>query len=78
MSRVQEWRDDALCAEVDPEIFHPKQGESIGPAREVCMACPVRRECADHAIPNEPYGVWGGLSPRERQRLRRSLAPTAA
>lgn len=72
-----DWREDALCPEVDPEIFHPKQGESIGPAREVCMACPVRRECAEYAIPNEPWGVWGGLSQRERQRLRKTTGTAA-
>ena len=39
-------------------------------AKEVCMRCPVRTECAAHALAvREPYGVWGGLTEDEREEL---------
>lgn len=69
-----DWRDNALCAQTDPEIFHPESGDPIRPALAVCMACPVRRPCAEYAIPNELWGVWGGLSAKERKRMRNAPA----
>src|SRR5262249_27100243 len=48
-----------------------RPGESAGPARQVCAACPVRQPCPDYAITNRiAYGVWGGLTERERRALR--------
>jgi len=39
-------------------------------AKEVCLSCPVRAECAAHAlVAREPYGVWGGFTEAERLRL---------
>jgi WhiB family redox-sensing transcriptional regulator len=38
--------------------------------RRVCKDCPIRNECAEYAISNEVYGFWGGLAPKERERLR--------
>jgi WhiB family transcriptional regulator, redox-sensing transcriptional regulator len=39
-------------------------------AKSVCRACPVRAECAAHALAaREPYGVWGGFTESERVRL---------
>jgi WhiB family redox-sensing transcriptional regulator len=39
-------------------------------AKAVCLACPVRAECAAHAlVAREPYGVWGGFTEAERLRL---------
>ncbi|MFJ1647936.1 WhiB family transcriptional regulator [Streptomyces sp. NPDC088258] len=64
------WRADALCAETDPELFHPEPGQSAAEAKRICMACPVRRECRDHALATAQWwGVWGGLGQRERRRL---------
>ena len=52
-------------------MFFPGRGESAGPARQVCAACPVRQPCLDYAITNRiAYGVWGGLTERERRALR--------
>jgi hypothetical protein len=52
-------------------VFFPGRGESAGPARQVCAACPVRQPCLDYAITNcIAYGVWGGLTERERRALR--------
>jgi hypothetical protein len=52
-------------------VFFPGRGESAGPARRVCSACPVRQQCLDYAITNRiAYGIWGGLTERERRALR--------
>jgi len=65
------WRELAACRGTDLEVFFPERGESAGPARQVCAACPVRQPCLDYAITNRiAYGVWGGLTERERRALR--------
>ena len=76
---VPAWMDDALCAQTDPEIFFPEKGGSTLAAKRVCAACPVRAECLEYALADERtsyvtpfhYGVYGGLSPRERRALLR-------
>ena len=71
------WRDLALCIEVDPEIFFPEKGESVIPAKRVCAACEVRAECLQYALDHgERYGVWGGLSERERRALAHQPSPS--
>ena len=65
------WRLDALCAETDPEAFFPEKGGSTREAKRVCSGCSVRAECLEFALANdERFGIWGGLSERERRRLR--------
>ena len=65
------WRLDALCAETDPEAFFPEKGGSTREAKRVCSGCAVRDECLESALANdERFGIWGGLSERERRRLR--------
>ncbi len=66
------WRLQALCAETDPEAFFPEKGGSTREAKRVCSGCAVRAECLEYALANdERFGIWGGLSERERRRLRR-------
>ena len=68
---TQNWRDDALCAETDPEAFFPEKGASSKDAKRVCAQCSVREQClADALSKDESFGVWGGLSARERRRLK--------
>ena len=65
------WRLEALCAETDPEAFFPEKGGSTRDAKRVCTGCTVRAECLEFALANdERFGIWGGLSERERRRLR--------
>ncbi len=67
----ESWRLDALCAETDPEAFFPEKGGSTREAKRVCQGCAVRTECLESALTNdERFGIWGGLSERERRRLR--------
>jgi WhiB family redox-sensing transcriptional regulator len=71
LSTADEWRQDALCAETDPEAFFPEKGGSTREAKRVCAGCSVRTECLEAALANdERFGIWGGLSERERRRLR--------
>jgi WhiB family redox-sensing transcriptional regulator len=58
---------------VDPELFFPERGSSTREAKEVCRGCVVRIECLEFAIANsEKFGIWGGMSERERRRVRRA------
>jgi len=66
------WHDLALCAETDPEAFFPEKGGSTREAKKVCVRCEVRVECLEYALAkDERFGIWGGLSERERRRLKR-------
>lgn len=61
------WQERALCAQTDPESFFPEKGGSTREAKKVCLACEVRSECLEYALANdERFGIWGGLSERER------------
>lgn len=75
MAAATSWQDKALCAQTDPEIFFPDKGAPSQPAKTVCRSCEVRPECLEYALDNgEQFGVWGGLSERERRRHRSRLA----
>ena len=68
----QDWQERALCAETDPEAFFPEKGGSTREAKKICASCDVRSECLDYALAHdERFGIWGGLSERERRRLKR-------
>lgn len=67
------WQMRALCSQTDPEAFFPEKGGSTREAKTICAECEVRAECLEYALANdERFGIWGGLSERERRRLRRS------
>jgi WhiB family redox-sensing transcriptional regulator len=67
---VARWREQAACCGMDLDVFFPERGESAGPARQVCAACPVRQPCLEYALSNQiTHGVWGGLTVRERRPL---------
>ncbi len=67
----QSWQDQANCLGVDPDLFFPKRGASTKEAKEVCGQCDVRLVCLEYALVNgEKVGIWGGLSERERRRIR--------
>jgi WhiB family redox-sensing transcriptional regulator len=76
---IPEWHAEALCAETDPDAFFPEKGESSREAKRICLGCEVKRECLEHALTNqERFGIWGGLSERERRRLVRAQSGAAA
>lgn len=69
----EEWTQDALCAQTDPEMFHPEKGGSTKDAKTICGRCDVILECRAYALRNnEQEGIWGGLSAPERRKIRRA------
>jgi WhiB family transcriptional regulator, redox-sensing transcriptional regulator len=70
----EQWQERALCAQTDPEAFFPEKGGSTREAKKICLGCEVRAECLDYALAHdERFGIWGGLSERERRRLKRGI-----
>ena len=68
----QSWQERALCAQTDPEAFFPEKGGSTREAKRICVGCEVKAECLEYALmQDERFGIWGGLSERERRRLKR-------
>lgn len=73
LTRNYDWRDDASCRTVDPELFFPSGAGGLSAQQErnaklVCRGCPVREECLKAAVDTGQYtGVWGGLSEAERR-----------
>jgi WhiB family redox-sensing transcriptional regulator len=78
------WRLRAACRHVDSAVFFPPDGERPPQrdaretrAKAICGGCPVIGQCAAYAIQyGERYGVWGGLSERERAALAPSQVRT--
>jgi WhiB family redox-sensing transcriptional regulator len=69
------WQERANCLGVDPDLFFPERGASTKEAKGVCRGCEVRVDCLEYALSNgEKFGIWGGLSERERRRVRRQRA----
>ena len=70
----EEWHERALCAQTDPEAFFPEKGGSTREAKKICQGCPVKDECLEYALAHdERFGIWGGMSERERRRLKRGI-----
>ena len=72
---IPEWVADALCAQVDPALFHPAKGQDqqSRTARNVCAGCDALDRCAEYAIARpELDGIWGGMTKRQRDLTRRS------
>ncbi|ABM12557.1 transcription factor WhiB [Mycolicibacterium vanbaalenii PYR-1] len=69
-----QWQERALCAQTDPEAFFPEKGGSTREAKRICLGCEVKDACLEYALANdERFGIWGGLSERERRRLKRGI-----
>lgn len=70
------WRARAACRGMGPDLFYPERGAPSAESKAVCVDCPVRRECSEQGV-DERFGVWGGLSERQRRAARRKMAPVA-
>lgn len=65
------WMDDALCAQTDPEAFFPEHGGTTKPAKAICARCDVAQECLEYALrTGQTEGIWGGVSARDRRKLK--------
>lgn len=70
----EDWYERALCPQTDPDAFFPEKGGSTKEAKKICLGCPVKQQCLQWALDNdERFGIWGGLSERERRRLKRAI-----
>ena len=66
------WQDLANCRGADPDLFFPERGASTRTAKSICRGCSVQAECLEFAIvSSEKFGIWGGLSERDRRKIRR-------
>ena len=70
LQRVPNFRGEGSCRVADPDLFYSANPGDIRRAKRVCYDCPVLLECSRYAITNEEWGVWGGLTEEERQKLR--------
>ena len=69
------WQADANCMGADADLFFPERGASTRRAKAICGECTAQPQCLEYAIVNgERFGIWGGLSERERRRLRKERA----
>lgn len=69
------WAAEAKCLQADPETFFPEKGGSTREAKRICSECTVRNECLEYALDHdEKFGIWGGLSERERRKLKRMVS----
>ena len=72
------WQEFANCSGADQDLFFPERGASTRKAKAICAACSVKEECLEFAITQgERFGIWGGLSERERRKIRRQRALAA-
>ncbi len=74
----EDWEDLALCKETGGDDFFPEKGESTKVAKAVCAKCEVTSECLGLALRiGARFGVWGGLSERERRQLAKRMGMAA-
>ena len=71
------WYERAACRGLDVALFFPEVGHAgvrrVAAAKQVCERCSVSGECLAAALAlGQQHGVWGGMTPRERQRLARA------
>lgn len=67
------WQMHAACRGADPRVFFDTSGqdEEGGSAKRICARCPTIDKCLQYALDsNEPHGIWGGLSPKERRQYK--------
>jgi WhiB family redox-sensing transcriptional regulator len=77
----EEWREEANCKDVDPDIFFSNTNVRIRQsdrlqhedlAKRICSACDVSRDCLEYAIiTNQESGIWGGTAEDERRIMRK-------
>lgn len=66
-----DWRVHAYCRDTDPDGLFVRGAEQ-NRAKMICMGCPVRTECLAEALDNRiNFGIWGGMTERERRALLR-------
>lgn len=78
------WAGQGACVGIDFTVFYPpgepdKDSPEVAAARSICRTCPVQRDCLEYALARpERYGVWGGMTYRERANVARRRQRYAA
>ncbi len=77
------WMKDANCKSAGPDIFFPGSGAHDRDANKkrreallLCWGCDVRSECLEYALKHESKGLWGGMTDRQRRKIRRQRGIT--
>jgi len=68
-----EWMLDALCREIDGELFFPGDTNAWREAKKACSLCNVSSECLEYALKEDVVGIWGGTTERERLALKKKM-----
>jgi WhiB family redox-sensing transcriptional regulator len=76
MKYYEDWTDEGICRQTDPELWYPEKGGCVNDAVTICQGCPVKRQCLDTAMRAEVgkcrqyrLGIWGSLTPRAREKF---------
>jgi len=70
--RPGSWVEDGDCRGMETSIFFPERGKKSETAKAICDECPVREPCGEYGVTApEKFGIWGGLSERQRRIIRR-------
>lgn len=85
IDKMSDWQQAALCRAF-PELMFPAQGEKVisDLAKEACGACVALSRCKGFALENSgnkqpaQYGIWGGLTERERRKRAKDLKSTVS
>lgn len=67
-----DWRESALCAQTDPELWFPEKGRGAAAARAICTSCEVREPCMEWAVAHGESGIWGSTNEDQRRALRKA------
>jgi WhiB family redox-sensing transcriptional regulator len=64
-----------LCSSIGVEFYYPEEDSSGTSTEEkmakaLCHQCPVRQACGEWGVRHEVYGIWGGMSPLDRRKVR--------
>jgi WhiB family redox-sensing transcriptional regulator len=68
---TRHWMSDAACRNTDLDAFYPEPASNASvyaDGQRICRGCPVQNDCLTYALDNdERYGLWGGLTPAQRE-----------
>ena len=68
------WRERGLCWDTFDPRFFPERGESSKEIKGMCADCPVAFDCLEFSFDLNPrHGIWGGMSQRDRDRLKKEF-----
>lgn len=77
LEAFEPWMEEAVCPSSGADVFFPEKGgnaQTTDEAKRICGGCPVRTPCLAYALETQQaFGVWGGLTERERRALAKTV-----